>query len=277
MRSIRAFSRGFAATPAPSTRPAKRVGLTGGMLAALSSSILPTVAHAAEAEAASAPAKIAAAKAAYGATTVGFLQVAPPFAAQFLFFSPLATIREVQKAGTTGKMPMLPYTMMACNGFLWMTYGVLTGDMTLIAANMSALVMGSYYCMQFLKYKAPETDVKTPIMLAGSAALAVTGMAAAMPTAQAIDAIGMTGCAVVVAMFGGPLSAIQTVLKEKSTASLPFPMAIATTINCTLWLAYGWFVLLDPYIWGPNGLGLLSGVVQLLLFARFGFAKAKKM
>jgi hypothetical protein len=31
----------------------------------------------------------------------------------------------------------------------------------------------------------------------------------------------------------------------------------------------------DPYVWGPNGLGLLSSVAQLALFAKFGIQSAK--
>eukprot|EP01064_Diplonema_japonicum_P036974 TRINITY_DN8523_c0_g1_i1.p1 TRINITY_DN8523_c0_g1~~TRINITY_DN8523_c0_g1_i1.p1 ORF type:complete len:266 (+),score=59.39 TRINITY_DN8523_c0_g1_i1:58-855(+) len=218
--------------------------------------------------------KIAAAKALYGANVVTLLQVGPPICAQVLFLSPLATMREIKANGTTGGLPMLPYTMMACNGFLWMTYGTLTGDSTLIAANVSALVMGLFYCSTFMKYKNPDVQVAQPVGMAAVAALAVAGMYAGLPQAQAIDAIGMTGCGVVVAMFSGPLAAVQKVLKEKDTSTLPFPMAVATTVNCAFWSAYG-LMIGDPYIYGPNLLGLCSGIVQLSLFARFGFGKAK--
>jgi hypothetical protein len=43
-------------------------------------------------------------------------------------------------------------------------------------------------------------------------------------------------------------------------------MAVATVVNCSLWLSFGAFVIHDPFIWAPNTLGLLSGIVQVLAF-----------
>ena len=57
-----------------------------------------------------------------------------------------------------------------------------------------------------------------------------------------------------------------------STRNLPFPMAVATVVNCVLWLMYGSLVTHDPFVWAPNVLGLTSGLVQLALFARYGIA-----
>eukprot|EP01059_Diplonema_ambulator_P034070 TRINITY_DN7455_c1_g1_i4.p2 TRINITY_DN7455_c1_g1~~TRINITY_DN7455_c1_g1_i4.p2 ORF type:complete len:120 (+),score=38.63 TRINITY_DN7455_c1_g1_i4:32-391(+) len=112
-------------------RSLAKVGLRGskGVLSgALLSTLMMTKTVFAEEVATGTAAKIASAKALYGANVVTLLQVAPPVCAQVLFLSPLATMKEIKAAGTTGGMPMLPYTMMACNGFLWMTYGALTGD-----------------------------------------------------------------------------------------------------------------------------------------------------
>jgi uncharacterized protein with PQ loop repeat len=65
--------------------------------------------------------------------------------------------------------------------------------------------------------------------------------------------------------------AIRDVLDSKSTAALPFGMTVATFVTCILWTVYGSAVLDNWQIYGPNGLGLLSAIVQLGLFARFGF------
>ena len=72
---------------------------------------------------------------------------------------------------------------------------------------------------------------------AGTAAsfATVTYFATMMPVEQGQNAIGYLGCAVVASMLGGPLQTIKTVLKEKSTRTLPFPMAVMTLINASLW------------------------------------------
>eukprot|EP01060_Flectonema_neradi_P039527 TRINITY_DN8736_c0_g1_i1.p1 TRINITY_DN8736_c0_g1~~TRINITY_DN8736_c0_g1_i1.p1 ORF type:complete len:260 (+),score=45.07 TRINITY_DN8736_c0_g1_i1:19-798(+) len=251
----------------------RRLVTTGSALAVFA----PSAVYAQEAGAVTGTAaKLAAAKGLYGANAVMFLQVAPPVFAQLVFFSPLATMRSIREKRSTGDLPMLPYTMMACNGFLWMCYGGLVGDTTVIAANVSALCLGLFYCTVFLKHRSPTANIQTPLLLAGTAAAAVASMVTLLPHQAAIDAVGMTGCGVVVAMFGGPLQSIKKVIAEKSTASLPFPMAVATCANCLAWALYGMLVA-DPYIYLPNMLGLLSGITQLALFAKFGFTDGKSL
>ena len=43
----------------------------------------------------------------------------------------------------------------------------------------------------------------------------------------------------------------------------------------SLWTFYGAAVLVDPYIWIPNGLGLASGLARLAMFAKYGFGPPK--
>merc|ERR1712166_1290628 len=92
--------------------------------------------------------------------------------------------------------------------------------------------------------------------------------------AQAL--LGQLGSIVAIMMFAGPLQSVKTVLLEESVASLPLPTAVACTLNCLLWTCYGVMIKNDVYVYGPNGAGLLCGLIQLSLFARFGFAKEKQ-
>merc|ERR1712137_584762 len=78
----------------------------------------------------------------------------------------------------------------------------------------------------------------------------------------ASSVIGSVAVGMCVVMFSGPLAALRTVLQQKSTKSLPFPMMIATIANCSLWTFYGFELIHDPFIWFPNFLGLLSGLAQ---------------
>jgi len=123
---------------------------------------------------------------------------------------------------------------------------------------------------QFIKYDSGEFNLVP--YYAGVAGVfgTVTALATMLPIDQAQNAIGWLGCAVVVSMLGGPLTVIKTVIDEKSTKSLPFPMAVMTTINASLWLTFGYTVVHDPFVWGPNVLGVSSGVTQLALFAKYG-------
>ena len=204
---------------------------------------------------------------------ISFLQVAPPVAAQIVFLSPLAAMKQFKEAGTTGDVSPIPYAAMCVNGFLWVVYGGLKGDMTIIAPNASGFLFGAYYVKTFAQYRAPSVNM-TPYY-GGTVAMsaAVVGMASVMETSAAIDAIGLTGCAVVAVMFGGPLGSIKTVLKDKNTNSLPVPFTVAAFVNCICWASYGWFVIDDVYVYAPNLAGLAASSAQIALYARFGLPR----
>jgi len=202
----------------------------------------------------------------------------PGIAAQMFFFSPVPVVKKMNDDGDTGKLPLLPYSAMATSGFLWTYYGMLLGESAIWAPNVPAFVMGSLFTAAFYK-NCPSNADWLPgtknMHLAGIAAniIGITAVAQSFPAAEAANIIGTYGCAVVVVMFSGPLVAIKEVIATKSTASLPFAMTLATIANCVLWTTYGWACLDNWQIWGPNALGLASGLVQLGLFAKYGFSK----
>ena len=71
-------------------------------------------------------------------------------------------------------------------------------------------------------------------------------------------------------MFSGPLTSIRSVLRDRSAASLPLAFTLVSCANTSVWLSYGALILHDPFIWGPNVLGLGAATAQLGLIARFG-------
>jgi solute carrier family 50 protein (sugar transporter) len=200
----------------------------------------------------------------------------PGLAAQVMFLAPMQAMSQIKAAGTTSKLPLLPYTAMMASGFVWAAYGLLLNNPAIWLPNIPALVLGAYYSYTFAKFAPaganwlPSTKgvhaVGVAAIFAGTTAAALT-----LDTATAVNALGILGDGIVIAMFGGPLIAIKTVLSEKSTRSLPFAFTIASFVNCALWSTYGIAVIHDPYIWIPNVLGLASSIAQLGLFARFGF------
>eukprot|EP01061_Rhynchopus_euleeides_P021267 TRINITY_DN3469_c1_g1_i1.p1 TRINITY_DN3469_c1_g1~~TRINITY_DN3469_c1_g1_i1.p1 ORF type:complete len:179 (+),score=47.14 TRINITY_DN3469_c1_g1_i1:293-829(+) len=148
------------------------------------------VLHAAVAAAASAAERIADAKLQYGALPVGVLQILPPLAAQVVTLSPLSTMATIRSNASTGSLPLLPYSMMACSGFLWICYGTLTGDHSIIAANVSALVLGLWYCRTFVQHKSQDADVQRPVAIACAGSLAVCLAVVSLERDRAIDSIG---------------------------------------------------------------------------------------
>jgi len=201
----------------------------------------------------------------------------PGVAAQVFFLSPIPTFREIMSSGTTGKLPMLPFSSMLTNGFLWTTYGILNANPAIWAPNVPAFVLGVIYTGIFAKAAPAGANwlPGTVPMHVGGAALscaAITAAATMLDTPTAITALGWAGTTVVIVMFSGPLAAMKTVIETKSTKSLPFSMTVASFICTSLWTTYGLY-LDDFFIWFPNGLGLVSSFVQFGLFAKYGFHK----
>jgi solute carrier family 50 (sugar transporter) len=64
--------------------------------------------------------------------------------------------------------------------------------------------------------------------------------------------------------YGAPLQKIQVVLSSKSSDSLHTMTVLLNCINAAFWAAYG-VAVQDIVVYGPNGLGLLFGLLQALL------------
>jgi solute carrier family 50 (sugar transporter) len=64
--------------------------------------------------------------------------------------------------------------------------------------------------------------------------------------------------------YGAPLQTIQVVFSSKSSDSLHTITVLLNCINAAFWAAYG-IAVQDVVVYGPNGLGLLLGLLQALL------------
>lgn len=68
--------------------------------------------------------------------------------------------------------------------------------------------------------------------------------------------------------YGAPLHTMKDVLNEKCSNSIHTPTVLLNCINAAFWAAYG-FAVNDIVVYGPNGLGLLLGLIQALLCCVF--------
>jgi hypothetical protein len=82
--------------------------------------------------------------------------------------------------------------------------------------------------------------------------------------------IAYAGATMAVIMIGSPLIVLRTVVRDKSTASLPFAISIVGFINSVLWTLYGFAVADDLFIGVPNALATVAAAVQLPFFVIYG-------
>ncbi|KAH0760371.1 hypothetical protein KY290_016444 [Solanum tuberosum] len=69
-------------------------------------------------------------------------------------------------------------------------------------------------------------------------------------------------------MFASPLFIINLVIRTRSVEYMPFYLSLATFLMSLSFFAYGMFKQ-DPFIYVPNGIGGVLGIIQLVLYWRY--------
>eukprot|EP00741_Cyanophora_paradoxa_P008180 tig00000025_g7916.t1 len=185
----------------------------------------------------------------------------------FLFLSPWRTIVQIKNGHTsTSNVPILPYLAMAFNCMLWSLYGVSTSNLTICFVNFVGDVLAVYFLSTYYIFaKTQQQQVRNQIlaMVAVLGTLVVYvrfGVGAELAPAY----LGTIASVASVIMFGSPLGAIMTVLRTKSTETMPPLVSAMSALASGLWFGYG-SLIDDQYVIIPNGLGFILGCVQLVV------------
>lgn len=168
------------------------------------------------------------------------------------------------------KLSAAPFVSLVACGYFWTLYGWLKNDMTIFVPNAISIATGIYCMWVYYSHAALKPDIlysSLALLLFVGGCLGILGMA---------SSIGTIGCVMSVLMSGSPLAVIKTVIKEQSTASLPFSTSFVAWLNSCSWVAYGYFIAHDPMILMPNTLGLMLTTVQMSLFLVFGVSTASQ-
>ena len=188
-----------------------------------------------------------------------------------IFLNPMfeAMVR-IRQAGDVGQMPMLPYSAMASQGVVWTAYGLLLENPAVWTPNLCAAGLGVYYMFVYSKYWQNPGHLLVSHVVKVASTVAFSALACGLPHDWAMNLLGITGNMMTLFMFGGPLAAIRTVVRERNTRALNLGFTCIVNLNCILWFFYAYFMLDDPYIYLQDGLGILLATFQLGLFARYG-------
>jgi len=197
-----------------------------------------------------------------------------------LMLSPaLETMPRIRRDGDVGRLPLLPLSAMATTSLIWLCYGLLGRNPALVCPNAAGLALGLHYWAVYLRHCAPGADWlpstrEVHFVVAGCTAAFCVAACLLLGTPLAMMALGVAGNCWNIGLSGGPLTAIRTVLAEKSTASLPFGFTCVCFANTCLWTFYGVVIMGDPQIYASNMVGMLLTSSQLALFATFGVQTA---
>lgn len=216
---------------------------------------------------------------------VKFCSNTAPLAAIVVFTAPYPTLRQVQKDRSVGNLPLLPYSSMIANCFLWSVYGILVKESKIWLTNSVGLVFGLFYFLKFIEHTSPKSEslpgtVRQHLqgcfaIIAGSAVWVLlcylTVWRKGMWMQYAAGLIGNTAVIFCMLMFASPLAAMRSVLRTRSARSIPLPFTLATILNCFLWSVAGLGEFHDFNVYFPNLLGLAFGLVQVGLKILFDY------
>ena len=192
-----------------------------------------------------------------------------------IFLNPMfEAMPRIRRMGHVGDMPMLPYSAMASQGSVWTAYGLLLNNPAIWTPNLCATLLGVYYMLVYCRH-CPDLGRVLQIHILKKVATVAFAIVAYgfLPQDLALNLLGIAGNVMTVFMFGGPLTAIRTVVKEQNTRALNLGFTCIVNLNCNLWFFYAYFMLNDPYIYLQDGLGIILTTIQLGLFARYGVQK----
>ena len=204
-----------------------------------------------------------------------------PAAAWIVFASPIPTIQQISRDKTVGGLPLLPYSSMCVNCFVWIVYGLLKSEATIVRANAVGLVLGAYYFYVFRKHCPPTANSLPGTMM--NHVLGVAGiltftllLAVSLSKETAAELIGKMGVLFCVILFASPLSVLRDVIVTKSAKNIPLPFTLASTLNCFLWSVAGVLAMKDFNVYFPNLAGLSCCVAQLTVILMYGDGTADK-
>jgi len=210
--------------------------------------------------------------------------------ANLMFYAPVHSAREaLHKKHSLGPLNPTPWVLMAGNCCGWVAYGILIKDIYPVIANFPGFLISLYLnltAVQLLyhdKLLKLTKSINNPAVssrrnkwlshdllflyimtLWGVLLCCITFIGDGISQTTKEMVVGLTVNFNLVFFYGGPLSVIGSVIKEKSSVRIHRRTLIMNTVNGAFWTAYA-ISIVDFYIMIPNALGVLLGFVQILL------------
>ncbi|KMS94990.1 hypothetical protein BVRB_013440, partial [Beta vulgaris subsp. vulgaris] len=201
----------------------------------------------------------------------------------FLFASPTPTFIQIYKKKSVEQFKADPYLATTMNCMLWVFYGlpfVHPKSLLVVSTNGIGLAFGITYLIVFLLYADNNTRWKVlrwiAVEVAFMAIVVMITMLCFHTTQRRSFFVGILCVIFCLGMYVAPLTIMGTVIKTKSVKFMPFWLSVGNLANGVIWTIYA-FLPLDQWILVPNGIGVISGVAQLILYACYYQRTMKQM
>ncbi|KAK7271683.1 hypothetical protein RJT34_27782 [Clitoria ternatea] len=196
----------------------------------------------------------------------------------FLFFSPAPTFYKIIKNKSVEEFKPDPYLATVLNCAFWVFYGmpfVHPHNILVVTINGVGLVIEFIYLTIFFIYANKHGRKKVLFCLLIEAilfaAIVLVTMLVLHGTKNRSLVVGIICDVFNIIMYISPLTIMAKVIKTKSVKYMPFWLSLTNFINGACWTTYALIHPFDIYILISNGIGTVSGIVQLILYACYCF------
>ncbi|KAK6154246.1 hypothetical protein DH2020_008494 [Rehmannia glutinosa] len=200
--------------------------------------------------------------------------IAGNFFAFGLFLSPVPTFRRIIRNESTEQFSGLPYIYALLNCLITAWYGLpmISSDNILVTTvNSSGALFQIVYVAIFIKYAEKTKKWKmVGLLMSVIIVFAIIALGSLLIADFEVRhlTVGFLSCASLISMFASPLFIINLVIRTRSVEFMPFHLSLCTFLLSTSFLLYGIFNF-DPFVYVPNGIGAVLGVIQLFLFSYY--------
>ncbi|XP_046391125.1 sugar transporter SWEET1 isoform X2 [Ischnura elegans] len=175
-------------------------------------------------------------------------------------------MRDIARQGNTENVSIVPFLGGIVVGSLNLKYGSLLQDDPMILVSLVAILLNIVYVLGYYVYTDSKGEVR---MQALKSFLFVAFLLsyAQMESPVLIEfRFGVIVTVLQMFLLASPLFSLGTVIRTKSTATLPFPLILSGSVVTFLWLLYG-IILENGFLLFQNIMGLSLLLAQLSLFA----------
>ncbi|KAE9553611.1 hypothetical protein FO519_003156 [Halicephalobus sp. NKZ332] len=166
-----------------------------------------------------------------------------------LFLCGVPICQRIQEKGSTDGTSVAPFLLTSISCVCWFGYGIIRDDNTIIFVN--GIGFRKLNRLIFLEF---FTAIATAWYVRSS-----------HPMEEKENILGVICMFLNIATIGSPLADLGTVIRNKSTESLPFSLCVMNMGVSVQWLAYG--ILADDfYMKVPNAVAVVISAIQLSLF-----------
>jgi len=196
------------------------------------------------------------------------------FFALGLFLSPIPTFSRITRNKSTEQFSGLPYIFALLNCLICTWYGipVVSHDNILVTTvNGTGAIFQLFYILLYIAYSQKEARVKMVTLLLlvlgiFSSIVLVTYEFMRQPLRKMF--VGFLSVFSLISMFASPLSIIKLVIETSSVEYMPFYLSLSTLLMSVSFFTYG-FLGQDPFVYVPNGIGSVLGIIQLGLYFHY--------